>query len=76
MRPIQFDPFGEPVAHGTDHGAPSSVSRIALRTGVGLFWAMVVVIVAARAAYFNPNFAEKFGSVASLIGHLKTIVGA
>ncbi|MCE4222915.1 hypothetical protein HCU64_04050 [Methylobacterium sp. C25] len=76
MRPIQFDPFGEPVAQGADQGGTGAVSRIALRTGVGLFWAMVVVIVAARAAYFDPDFAEKFGSVASLIGHLKTIVGA
>lgn len=76
MRPIQFDPFGEPFAQSADHGAPSASSRIALRSGVGLFWAAVVVIVAARAAYFDPNFAETFGSVASLVGHLRTIVGA
>ncbi|GJD68390.1 hypothetical protein [Methylobacterium gnaphalii] len=76
MRPIQFDPFGEPVALDADQPRSSTASRIALRSGVGLFWAMVVVIVAARAAYFDPDFAEKFGSVASLIGHLKTVVGA
>lgn len=76
MRPIQFDPFGEPVAQGSDEDRPSAASRIALHSGVGLFWAMVVVIVAARAAYFNPEFAEKFGTVASLVGHLKTFVGA
>ncbi|MCJ2131403.1 hypothetical protein [Methylobacterium sp. E-045] len=76
MRPIQFDPYGEPVAQGCDQNRPSASSRIVLRSGVGLFWAMVVLIVAARAAYFDPDFAEKFGTVASLVGHLKTIVGA
>ncbi|TXN21561.1 hypothetical protein [Methylobacterium sp. WL9] len=76
MRSIQFDPFGEPVAQAAEQDRPSTVSRLALRSGVGLFWAMVVVIVAARAAYFDPSFAEKFSSVALMIGHLKTIVGA
>ncbi|KQO91199.1 hypothetical protein ASF32_22935 [Methylobacterium sp. Leaf91] len=76
MRPIQFDPYGEPVAQGCDQDRPGAASRIALRSGTGLFWAMVVVIVAARAVYFDPDFAEKFGTVASLVSHLKTIVGA
>ncbi|WP_238253900.1 hypothetical protein [Methylorubrum podarium] len=49
---------------------------MALRTGVGLFWALVVVIVAARAAYFHPEFAERFGSVAAVIGQIRAIVGA
>ena len=76
MRFNEFDPFGEPVAQGVDQARSSAASRIVLRSGVGLFWAMVVVIVAARAVYFDPDFDDKFGSVASLISHLKTIVGA
>jgi hypothetical protein len=40
-----------------------------------LFWAAVVAIVAARAIYFDPDFAERFSSVAALVGHVRTIVG-
>lgn len=76
MRPIQFDPFGEPVAEALGDDRTDTASRFALRTGVGLFWVMVVAIVAARVAYFDPNLAEKFGAVASLFGQLKIIVGA
>lgn len=76
MRPIQFDPFGEPVAQAASHDQRSAASRIALRSGVGLFWVLVVGIVAARAVYFDPDFADKFGSVAALVKHLQTIVGA
>lgn len=75
MRPLQFDPFGEPVAQGVEQATSSSASRIALRSGVGLFWMMVVAIVAARAVYFDPDLTEKFGNLASLLGHLSTIVG-
>ncbi|WP_244409761.1 hypothetical protein [Methylorubrum populi] len=52
------------------------MSRIALRTGVGLFWTLVVVIVAARAAYFHPHFAEQFGRVAALMDRLRAVLGA
>lgn len=73
MRPVQYDSFGEPIAQASseDH----AVSRIAIRSGVGLFWVIVIVIVAARAAYFNPAFAETFTSVASLAAYLKAVVG-
>ncbi|MFF8799662.1 MULTISPECIES: hypothetical protein [unclassified Methylobacterium] len=54
---------------------PTAASRVALRSGVGLFWAMVVAIVAARAAYFDPALSEKVASVAALFGHLRTVVG-
>lgn len=74
MRPVQFDSFGEPVAQAIDE-EPTTASRIALRSGVGLFWAAVVAIVAARAIYFDPAVAEKFSSVAALFGHLRTVVG-
>lgn len=76
MRPIQFDPFGEPVVQSDETSRPSATSRIVLRSGVVVFWVLVIGIVTARAAYFDPAFAEKFGGVASLIGHLKAIVGA
>ncbi|GJE68757.1 hypothetical protein CHKEEEPN_0276 [Methylorubrum podarium] len=74
MRPAQFDSFGEPIAPPLREEPVAS--RMALRTGVGLFWALVVVIVAARAAYFHPEFAERFGSVAAVIGQIRAIVGA
>ena len=75
MRSVQFDPFGEPVAQSDSKDHPSAASRIALRSGVTLFWVLVVGIVTARAVYFDPDFAEKFGSVAALMKHLQTIVG-
>jgi hypothetical protein len=74
MRPVQFDSFGEPVPQAIDQ-EQTAASRIALRSGVGLFWAAVVAIVAARAIYFDPDFAERFSSVAALVGHVRTIVG-
>lgn len=74
MRPVQFDSFGEPVALLV-HDEHSPVSRIALRSGVGLFWAMVLAIVAARVVYFDSDFTERFGSVVSLIGQFRTVVG-
>lgn len=74
MSRVQYDSFGEPILSASDR-EPTTASRVALRSGVGLFWAMVVAIVAARAAYFDPALSEKFASVASLVGHLRTVVG-
>lgn len=74
MSPVQFDSFGEPILPASDK-EPTTVSRVALRSGVGLFWVMVVAIVAARAAYFDPALSEKVASVASLFNHLRTVVG-
>lgn len=73
MRQPQFDAFGEPVTQGLHAAAEPAncthtTSRIALKAGIGVFWTLVVVIVAARAAFFDPNFAEHFSSVAAL-GH-------
>lgn len=72
MQNAQFDPYGEPVAY-TEPKASVPGSRFMLRAGTGLFWSLVVVIVAARAAYFNPDFAASFGQIASAI---KSIFGA
>ncbi|WP_430914040.1 hypothetical protein [Methylobacterium sp. sgz302541] len=79
MRQLQFDPFGEPVTQdlrGAAAPASRTASRIALKAGVGAFWALVVVIVAARAAYFDPDFAEHFGSVAALGHYLQQLIAA
>ena len=81
MRQLQFDPFGEPVAQDLRSidvagSRPGAVSRIALKAGVGVFWGLVVVIVAARAAYFDPDFAEHFGSVAALGHYLQQLLTA
>ncbi|UYW27524.1 hypothetical protein OKC48_03060 [Methylorubrum extorquens] len=74
MSPVQFDSFGEPILPASDK-EPTTASRVALRSGVGLFWVMVLAIVAARAAYFAPSLSEKVASVASLFGHLRNVVG-
>jgi hypothetical protein len=66
MRSFHFDPFGEPLQNALPIGAgPGRASKIALRLGVGLFWGLVVGILAARVMYFNPDFAQTFGAVAA-----------
>jgi len=50
----KFDPFGEPVAIA-DTAEPVAASRWLARTGAGVFWALVIAIVAARAIYFEPG---------------------
>jgi hypothetical protein len=54
VEPSKFDPFGEPVAI-VDALEPASASWWLARTGAGLFWALVIAIVAARAVYFEPG---------------------
>jgi hypothetical protein len=54
VEPSKFDPFGEQVAMA-DAAEPPPASRWLARTGAGLFWAMVIAIVAARAVYFEPG---------------------
>jgi len=78
MHDSQFDPFGEPVAHSlrgmfAQTGRQGPGSRLLLRSGVGLFWMLVIGVVAARVAYFDPGFAEKFGSVAALSKYLHAL---
>lgn len=78
MHNTQFDPFGEPVAHSlrcafAQTGRQGPGSRLLLRSGVGLFWVFVIGVVAARVAYFDPDFAEKFGSVAALSKYLHAV---
>ena len=65
MHDAQFDPFGEPVAHSlrgdlAQAGRPGAGSRLLLRSGIGMFWALVAGVLVARVAYFAPDFAQKF----------------
>ncbi len=75
MSDSQFEPFGEPVAHSlrdmlAQNGEQGLGSRLLLRSGVGLFWALVAGVMVMRVAYFDPDFAEKFGAVASIAKYL------
>jgi hypothetical protein len=65
MKDVEFDAFGEPMLRSQalptqPHGA---VSRWMVRAGTGIFWSLVLVIVAARAAWFHPGFADKIAEL-------------
>jgi hypothetical protein len=55
----KFDPFGEPAATASSLVVARN-SRWLTRTGTGLFWALVIVIVTARAVYFEPGVFDGF----------------
>jgi hypothetical protein len=42
-------------------------SRRTTRIGIGIFWSLLALIVVARAAFFNPDFAGSFARVATAI---------
>ena len=74
MRSFQFDPFGEPLATGSLRTLARDKSRLggsslAIRIGVTAFWSLVVAIVLARVAFFNPDFAKSFCTVAAACFH-------
>ncbi|HEY0329409.1 MAG TPA: hypothetical protein VGC77_09940 [Rhodopseudomonas sp.] len=75
VTPAQFDAFGEPVEYAEPRlpSEQGQASRWLTRAGAGLFWALLVAIVAARAAFFNPDFAASFAEFASAI---RTVFGA
>lgn len=78
MQDNQYDAFGEPVAHGLRAvpacgGDSGRASRVLVRSGVGLFWMLVIAVVGARVAYFDPDFAEKFGSVAAVADYIRAL---
>jgi hypothetical protein len=50
----KYDPFGEPVTMAEMAG-PVGASRWLTRAGAGLFWALALAIVTARAVYFEPG---------------------
>jgi hypothetical protein len=79
MRQLQFDAFGEPVTQDLHAAAEpanctGAASRIALKAGIGVFWMLVVVIVAARAAFFDPNFAEHLSSAVALGQYVQQLI--
>ena len=75
MQPTQFDSFGErlPKCDEQTLAPQSAVSRWVFRGGIGLFWTLVAVVLAARVIYFDPDFAAKFGQLAA---NLSALFGA
>jgi hypothetical protein len=69
VQPGQFDSFGErlPTYDAQTRGPQNVVSRWILRAGIGLFWTLVAVVVAARVIYFDPDLAAKFGQFAASV---------
>jgi hypothetical protein len=75
MSDIQFDPFGEQVAaRASSVETSDALSRGLNRLGTGLFWLLVVVIVSARVALFDPNLADKSNQFATWISSMWNIV--
>lgn len=78
MQEVQFDSFGEPVKYDDRRASipQGRVSNWIMYAGAGLFWSLVVLIVLARAVYFDPDFASKFGQLAALSRTIRTMLGA
>lgn len=55
MRRVKFDPFGEEVELKDSTGARSK--RLTW-VGFGIFWVLVVVVLSARAIYFEPRILD------------------
>jgi hypothetical protein len=74
----KFDPFGEAVKYQEPRLSrpQEAVGGWLARAGAGIFWSLVFVILIARAAYFDPDVAEKFGHIAVLSRAIRTIFGA
>ena len=60
LREPKFKPFGEPLAIADV--APTLASGLT-RAGAGIFWALVITIVMARAIYFEPGVFNGFDTV-------------
>ena len=67
MERLRYEPFGERLAPEGEAGPRSRASKYLLWTGTGLFWSLVVAIVAARAVYFEPGVFDEFSRVAALV---------
>jgi ABC-type polysaccharide/polyol phosphate export permease len=62
MADVRFEPFGESVEDSKILNAPQDdFSRRFERLGMGVFWALVSVVVVVRALYFDPDFGARFG---------------
>lgn len=77
MHNAQFEPFGEPVAHCPwdvpARAGQADPGRLLRRSGVGMFWALVVGVVAARAVYFDPDLLGELGNIATLSKRLYAV---
>ncbi len=71
MQNVQFDAFGEPVSNEPPQApAKPLMSKRLMLTAVGFYWALVAVLVVARAYFFDPDFAGKFGQVEAFARNL------
>lgn len=66
MERAQYEPFGERLAPEGEPATNARASKYLLRTGAGLFWSLVGMIVLARAAFFEPGIYDQFSRVAAL----------
>ncbi|MGO4711899.1 hypothetical protein [Bradyrhizobium sp. 2TAF24] len=66
MPQTSFDPFGEPVPAAIAVDRRPAGAWLA-RSGNLVFWSLVAVIVAARAAYFHPEVAFRFDAAVAYL---------
>ena len=69
MPDTEFEPFGEPIpsslrASYAAAECQGSGSRLILRTGVSLFWTLVIAVLVARVTYFDPDIAHGLSGTA------------
>ncbi|WP_249144275.1 hypothetical protein [Bradyrhizobium lablabi] len=60
----EFDPYGEPVPPVDNSIAGERASKWLKSAGTSVFWVLVVGIVVARAAFFEPGQFSFEGAVA------------
>jgi hypothetical protein len=67
MTNTEFDAFGEPMlkSQALPTEPQGRLSRVMVRAGTGIFWALVVAIVAARVVWFQPGFADQIADLSS-----------
>ena len=65
MERLRYEPFGERLAPEREAEPVSRASKYLLWAGTGLFWSLVVGIVLARAAFFEPGVFDGFSRVAA-----------
>jgi hypothetical protein len=68
MEHATYEPFGEPMRQRESARAVAATAKpMANRIGWMAFWALAVVIVAARAEYFEPGVFDSFKQVVALL---------
>jgi hypothetical protein len=67
MKNLDFDAFGESMEYRA--AAPGRGGRWFLRAGMATFWALVAVIVTARAVYFV-DYSFDIEKIAALVRNL------